>query len=104
TRLAGAEVYLALPGGHGGPGRRLRATDVSGLIARLIARDFGGDRGVAVRESTARVRRELGVTGWTAWPTAERRAFAQLSLVAALIGDLETLPSVERRPLLRLLR
>src|SRR5882724_3395448 len=103
-RLAGAEVYLALPGGHREPEKRLRATDVSGLIARLIARDFGGDRGVAVRESTARARRALGVTGWTAWPTAERRAFAQLSLVAALIGDLETWPSVERRRLVRVFR
>jgi len=103
-RLAGAEVYLALPGGHREPEKRLRATDVSGLIARLIARDFGGDRGVAVRESTARARRELGVTGWTAWPTAERRAFAQLSLVAALIGDLETWPSAERRRLVRVFR
>jgi len=103
-RLAGAEVYLALPGGHREPEKRLRATDVSGLIARLIARDFGGDRGVAVRESTARARRELGVTGWTAWPTAERRGFAQLSLVAALIGDLETWPSAERRRLVRVFR
>src|SRR5206468_1572194 len=67
-------------------------------------RDLGGDRGVAVRESTARARRELGVTGWTAWPTAERRAFAQLSLVAALIGDLETWPSAERRRLVRVFR
>src|SRR5438552_208539 len=103
-RTAGAEVYLALPGGHREPEKRLRATDVSGLIARLIARDFGGDRGVAVRESTARARRELGVTGWTAWPTAERRGFAQLSLVAALIGDLETWPSAERRRLVRVFR
>src|SRR5437016_5020194 len=103
-RLAGAEVYLALPGGHREPEKRLRATDVSGLIARLIARDFGGDRGGAVRGSTARAPRELGVTGWTAWPTAERRGFAQLSLVAALIGDHETWPSVERRRLVRVLR
>src|SRR5437667_74149 len=81
TRLAGAEVYLTLPGGHPQPEQRLRATDVSGLVARLIARDFGGDRRVAVEESTARARRALGVSGWTAWPAAERCAFARLSLV-----------------------
>ena len=104
TRLAGAEVYLTLPGGHPEPEKRLRATDVSGLVARLIARDFGGDRRVAVEESTARARRALGVSGWTAWPAAERRAFARLSLVAALITDLERWPSAERRRLVRVFR
>ena len=103
-RLAGAEVYLTLPGGHPEPEKRLRATDVSALVARLIAREFGGDRLAAVRESTARVRRALGVTGWTAWPTAERRAFAQMSPVAALITDLEKWTAAERRHLLRVLR
>src|SRR5207249_4754061 len=82
----------------------LRATDVSGLVARLIARDFGGDRRVAVEESTARARRALGVSGWTAWPAAERCAFARLSLVAALITDLERWPSAERRRLVRVFR
>jgi hypothetical protein len=103
-RLAGAEVYLTLPGGHREPETRLRATDVSGLVARLVAREFGGDRLAAVRESTARVQRALGVTGSSAWPTAERRAFAQLSLVAALIADLETWSAAERRHLVRVFR
>jgi hypothetical protein len=103
-RLAGAEVYLTLPGGHPEPERRLRATDVSGLVARHIAHEFGGDRGVAVRESTARARRALGVRGWTAWPTLERRAFAQLSLVAALITDLDAWTPAERRRLVHVFR
>src|SRR5256885_1967124 len=103
-RLAGAEVYLTLPGGHPEPEKRLRATDVSALVARLIAREFGGDRLAAVRESTARVRRALGVASWTAWPTAERRAFAQMSPVAGLITDLEKWTAAERRHLLRVLR
>jgi hypothetical protein len=103
-RLAGAEVYLTLPGGHRAPEKRLRATDVAGLVARFVAREFGGDRLAAVRESTARVREALGVTGSSAWPTAERRAFAQLSLVAALIADLETWSAAERRHLVRVFR
>src|SRR6266849_5085386 len=103
-RLAGAEVYLTLPGGHPEPEKRLRSTDVSALVARFIAREFGGDRLAAVRESTARVRRTPGVTGWAAWPTAERRAFAQMSPVAALITDLEKWTAAERRHLVRVLR
>src|SRR5436190_3923064 len=46
----------------------------------------------------------LGVSGWTAWPAAERCAFARLSLVAALITDLERWPSAERRRLVRVFR
>ena len=103
-RLAGAEVYLTLPGGHREPETRLRAADVSGLVARFVAREFGGDRLAAVRESTARVQAALGVTGSSAWPTAERRAFAQLSLVAALIVGLETWSAAERRQLVRVFR
>src|SRR6267143_150194 len=49
-RLAGGEVYLTLPGGDAEPERRLRATDVAGLVARLVAREFGGDRVAAARE------------------------------------------------------
>jgi hypothetical protein len=103
-RLAGAEVYLTLPGGHPTPEKRLRATDVSGLVARLVAREFGGDRLAAARESTARARRALGATRWTAWPSAERRAFAQMSLVARLITDLEKWTAAERRHLVRVFR
>ena len=103
-QLAGAEVYLRLPGGHPEPEKRLRATDVSALVARFVAREFGGDRLAALGESTARVRQALGVTSWTAWPAAERRAFAQLSPVAALITDLEKWSVAERRLLVRVLR
>src|SRR5204863_479157 len=46
----------------------------------------------------------LGVTGSSAWPTAERRAFARLSLVAALIVGLETWSAAERRQLVRVFR
>src|SRR5438874_1339263 len=35
-RLAGGAVYLTLPGGHREPETRLRAADVSGLVARFV--------------------------------------------------------------------
>src|SRR5436190_9758142 len=104
TRLAGAEVYLTLPGGHPQPEQRLRATDVSGLVARLIARDFGGDRRVAVRETAARVGLVLGVPRRASWPLSERRAFEGMSLVAALIEDLARWPVAARRALVAVMR
>jgi hypothetical protein len=103
-RLAADEVYLTLPGGLAAPERRLRATDVSALVARMIAREFGGDRSLATRESTERVGGVLGAARRTGWPTAERRAFARMSLVAALIPDLGAWSSAQRRALVALMR
>jgi len=103
-RLAAAEVYLTLPGGPAAPERRLRATDVSALVARMIAREFGGDRSLATRASTERVGRTLGAARRAGWPAVERRAFARMSLVAALIPDLGAWSSAERRALVALIR
>src|SRR5206468_12928728 len=74
------------------------------LVARMIAREFGGDRSLATRESTERVGRTLGAARRAGWPPAERRAFARMSLVAALIPDLGAWSSAERRALVALMR
>ncbi len=103
-RLAGDEVSLTLPGGAPEPEKRLRATDVAALVARFIAREFAGDRPRAARESAARVRRALGVRSMAAWPRHERRAFEQLSLMAALIPDLPRWPASDRQALVAVMR
>ena len=103
-RLAAAEVFLMLPGGHLAPERRLRATDVSALVARAVAREYGGDRARATRESADRVARALGVRSRAAWPPAERRAFERLSLVAALVPDLAAWSRAERGALVSVMR
>ncbi len=84
-RLAAAEVFLMLAGGHPAPEHRLRATDVSALVARYIAREFGGDRARATRESAERIARALGARPRATWPPAEPRAFERVSPVAALV-------------------
>jgi len=103
-RLAGDEVFLSLPGGLAAPEKRLRATNVSALVARFVAREYGGDRVAAVRESAARVGRILGASRRTSWPPSERRAFERMSLVAALIGDLARWPIGARRALVAVMR
>lgn len=103
-RLAEAEMYLTLPGGSREPEKRLRASQVSALVTQHIAREFAGDRRAAVRQAATRVARALGVRGWRTWPEDERRAFERLSLVAALIPDLERWPPDERRALAGVLR
>ena len=103
-RLAGAEVFLQLPGGHAAPEQRLRATDVAALVARHVAREFSGDRPRATRDSAERVGRALGARRRAQWPAAERRAFARMSLVAALIPDLAEWSLVERHALVAVMR
>ena len=101
---AAAEVFLMLPGSSPAPDRRLRATGVSALVARYVAREFSGDRARATRDSVDRVARMLGVRRRAAWPSAERRAFERLSLVAALVPDLSAWSLAERRALLSVMR
>ena len=103
-RLAAAEVFLTLPGGHPRPEHRLRATDVAALVARHVASAYGGDRAGATRDSADRVAHALGASRRTAWPPGERRAFERMSLVAALIPDLAAWPVAERRALVAVLR
>jgi hypothetical protein len=103
-RLAEAEVYLTLPGGDPEPEKRLRASQVGVLVTRRIAQDFEGDRLRAAREAAARVSRALGVVRWRSWPADERRAFERLSMVAALIPDLDRWSAPDRRALVRILR
>jgi hypothetical protein len=103
-KLAAAEVFLSLSGGHAAPEQRLRASDVSGLVARCVAQQFGGDRARATRESAERVGRALGAARRASWPPAERRAFDRMSLVAALVPDLEAWSSTDRRALVAIMR
>ena len=103
-RLAADEVFLTLPGGPAAPEKRLRATDLSALVARRIAREFGGDRRLATRVSTERVGRILGAARRSGWPGPEQRSFARMSLVAALIPDLATWRLAERRELVAVMR
>ncbi|MBI2553975.1 MAG: hypothetical protein HYV92_06040 [Candidatus Rokubacteria bacterium] len=103
-RLAEAEMYLTLPGGSREPEKRLRASQVSALVTRHIAREYGGDRRAAVRAAVARVSRALGVPRWRTWGEEERRQFERMALVVALIPNLERWPAAERRHLVRMLR
>lgn len=103
-RLAEAEMYLTLSGGSREPEKRLRASQVSALVTRHIAREYGGDRRAASRQALARASRALGVPRWRTWPEDERRQFERLALVVALIPNLESWPAAERRHLVRMLR
>jgi hypothetical protein len=102
--LARSEMFLSLGGTAADPTVRVSAARVAAAVTRHIARSFGGDRSAATREAAARAARLLDARRWRRWPPEERRAFERLSLVAAVIPDLERWPAAERRALARIFR
>ena len=66
---------------------RFRIRNVGLAVQRRMAAEYGGDAGRIRRASVARVERALGVRA-ADWREKERRAFADLALVLALIPDL----------------
>ncbi len=102
-RLARARLALDCPG------EPLRENvpelrDVGLAVTSAIGRRFGGDRVAARRWALRRLTRLLGVRGMRRWPAGERRAFAGLAPLAALIGDLPSWTARERRALVAIMR
>jgi hypothetical protein len=103
-QLARSEIYLPVSAGEPDTARQATASRLATLVTRHVARAFHGDRRAAAREASARVARALGVPSRPAWPADERRAFEQLSLILALIPDLDRWPAAERHRLVQVLR
>ncbi len=100
-RLVRTEMALRLGRAGAGP---LTGNAIATLVTDRVARVFGGDRRTAQREDAARVARALGATGWRRWPGPQRRAFARLAPVVALVPDLARWPAAERVALTRVMR
>jgi hypothetical protein len=103
-RLAGAEMFLSVAAGDRQPARRIRARQLAALVTDHVARNFRGDRDAAARWATARVVQVLGVPGYARWPPDERRSLDQLSLLPALIPDLDEWGASDKSRLVRVLR
>jgi hypothetical protein len=104
ARLARSEIYLSLVQEEPAPDRLVTSSRLAALVTDRIASVFHGDRQAALRESASRVARVLGVSRRGSWPAGERRAFEQLSLLAALIPNLDRWSTAERRGLVEVLR
>jgi hypothetical protein len=100
-RLGAADLELALDG-------RAAPSPVTGsalawLVTRDIAGAFDGDRVAAAAAAAARVGRAVA-PGWRRWPPPERRAFARMATIIALIPDLARWPAAERARLAAIMR
>ena len=100
-RLSRTGAFLDLSEGRCRP---LRFGDLGQLVSRFVAREFDGDRRLAYRACTTRVRRALGIRSLRVWTEAERMLLERLSLILALIPDLGTWRPTEKRALVAIVR
>ncbi|MGE5849637.1 MAG: hypothetical protein ACM362_05890 [Candidatus Methylomirabilota bacterium] len=103
-RLAQSDMVLTLDGDGGNPPRDLHPGNIGLRVTREISEKFADNRLAAVRETTHRVSRVLGCTGWRRWPAPQRSAMERLAPILALIPDLERWTSAEKRGLIRVIR
>ena len=102
-QLASAEIGLSLGGGSRA-GAALSASRLGALVTRRVAERWRGERPAALRRVTRQVAGALGVRGWARWTADERRGFAQLAPVVALIEDVARWPAADRRRLAEAMR
>ena len=100
-KLSHTAAYLDLSGGHVRP----FPFGALGLAAtRLIARDFGGDRGRATAACTRRLRRWLELDDLRSWSASERGALEAMAPTLCLLPDLPSWSRADRRSLTAILR
>ena len=77
---------------------------LSDAVTDWIGDRFRGDRTRAEHAATRLVSRALGVTDLDGWPESERRAFREIALLFAQIGDLGRWPQADKRAAVALMR
>ncbi|MHC4947420.1 MAG: hypothetical protein ACYTG1_04055 [Planctomycetota bacterium] len=90
------------PRGERGPALHLPSLSLA--VTGAIGARFGGDRERAAAWARRRVTRALGVGRAPGWSPEERRAFDRLSLLVALVPDLEDWSGPQKRALAAALR
>jgi len=99
---AGSIVYEA-PGSQSGAWDRFAVRNLGLAVQRRMAREFRGSVQMILSASADQVARALGMTPSTLRET-ERRAFFDLALVLALIPDLASWTTSEKRKVVQVIR
>jgi len=73
-------------------------------VTAFIAREFGGDRRMAERESARRVARLLGISDWKHWSADEITGFLRMAPLLACLPDIERWGAREKHLLARIVR
>jgi hypothetical protein len=103
-KLATSDIFFHLDGERMSGYRELSVARVGCAVTAFIAREFGGDRRRAERESVARLARSLGISEWKRWSADEITAFHRMAPLLACLPGVERWNAREKRLLARIVR
>jgi len=103
-RLSHADLELRLRGDATTAVAWPEPAHLSAAVSAWIARDFAGDRDRAQRAARDRVATALAIRDLDRWTSAERAAFESLSLLLAMIPNLDEWPAKHRRDCIAVIR
>ena len=96
-------MIFELPETQSGDWDRFQVRNLGLAVQRRMAKEFSGDAESIRRESVKAVNRALGLRA-SAWKESESCALHDLSLVLALIPDLNRCSADEKRDVVRIIR
>ncbi|MFH1267596.1 MAG: hypothetical protein ABIK89_17900 [Planctomycetota bacterium] len=103
-KLATSDLYLTLEDDGPPKADDFPLADLSLKVTGMIGDRFGGNRKEAIQGCTESAARVLRCPGWRRWPADERESFERLSLIVALVSDLDRWPAKDKRALAGIMR
>jgi hypothetical protein len=102
-RLSAGNIVYEAPGSAQGDWDRFAVRNLGLAVQRRMAREFNGSAQMIMTSSSSEVERALGMET-ARLNVSERRAFADLALVLALIPDLATWTEPEKKKVMQIIR
>ena len=103
-KLAKSDMFFHLDAGKMDGYRELSVARVGYAVTAFIAREFGGNRRLAERESVRRVARLLEIADWKHWSADEIAGFHRMAPLIACLPGIARWSVRERRQLARIVR
>ncbi len=103
-KLAKSDIFFHLKAERMDGYSELSAARVGYAVTAFIAREFGGDRRKAERESVRRVARSLGISNWRQWSADEITGFHRMAPLLACLPGVEHWSARDRNLLARIVR
>jgi hypothetical protein len=103
-RLAKSDIFFHIDADRMDGYREPSAARLGYAVTAFVARQFGGDRRRAERESVRRVARSLGLADLKQWSADEIKGFHRMAPLLACLPEIERWSARERNLLARIVR